>query len=94
MIKSTFAILAAGAAAALSLGLASPAVADWQYWMPVCTGNDIPMNSACRWGGPQGTPPSTTPLTDGAAWFVGGSADELPATSPGANPYIPLGVGN
>jgi len=93
MIKSTFAVMAAGAAAALSLGLASPAVADDQYWVPVCTGNDIPMNSACRLGGPQGTPTSTSPA-DGTTWFVGGSADDLPAVSPGANPYVPLGVGN
>jgi hypothetical protein len=93
MIKSTLVVIAGGAAAALSLGLASPAVADDQYWVPVCTGNDTPMNSACRWGGPQGTPLITS-LTDGTTWFVGGSAQELPATSPGANPYIPLGAGN
>jgi hypothetical protein len=93
MIKSTFAVIAAGAAAALSLGLASPAAADDQYWVPVCTGNDIPMNSACRVGGPQGTPLSA-PLPGGARGFVGGSAQGLPAVSPGANPYIPLGVGN
>jgi hypothetical protein len=89
MIKSTFAVMAAGAAVALSLGLASPAVADDQYWVPVCTGNDIPINSACRLGGPQGTPLSA-PKTDGTTSFAG----ELPAVSPGANPYIPLGVGN
>jgi len=93
MIESTFAVMAAGAAVALSLGLASPAVADDQYWVPVCTGNDIPMNSACRLGGPQGTPLSA-PKTGGITPFAGGSAGELPAVSPGANPYIPLGVGN
>ncbi len=89
MIRSTFTTMAVSAAAALSLGLAGPAVADSQYYIPVCTGNDIPMNSACRTGGPQGTP-----LTDGTTGSVGGSADDLPAASPGANPYIPLGVGN
>ena len=83
--------MAAGAAAVLSLGLAGAAVADNQYYIPVCTGNDIPMNSACRTGGPQGT---ATTLTDGAVRFAGGPADELPAASPGANPYIPVGVGN
>jgi hypothetical protein len=92
MIKSTFLMMAAGAAA-LSLGLASPAVADDQYWVPVCTGNDIPMNSHCRMGGPQGTPLSA-PLPGGATGFVGAPADKMPAVSPGANPYIPLGVGN
>jgi len=55
MIKFTFAVMTAGAAAVLSLGLAGAAVADSQYYIPVCTGNDIPMNSACRAGGPQGT---------------------------------------
>ena len=93
MIKSIFAIAAAGGAAALSLGLAGPAVADYQYWMPVCTGNDIPMNSNCRAGGPQGTPLSG-PLPDGNTWSAGGSAGQLPVASPGANPYIPVGVGN
>jgi hypothetical protein len=82
MIKSTLVI----AAAALSLGLASPAVADWQYWVRVCTGNDTPMDNACRTGGPQGTP-----LSGPAA---GGSAEKLPAVNPGANPYIAVGVGN
>jgi hypothetical protein len=91
--KSTFAVIAAAGAMALSVGLAGPAVADYQYWVPVCTGNDTPMNSACRWGGPQGTPISTS-LTDGTTWYVGGSADKLPAVSSGANPYIPIGVGN
>jgi hypothetical protein len=93
MIRSTFAMMAVGAAAALSLGLAGPAAADSQYYIPVCTGNDIPMNVACRTGGAQGTPTSTSPA-DGTTWFVGGSADDLPAVSPGANPYVPLGVGN
>jgi hypothetical protein len=60
MIRSTFTTMAVGAAAALSLGLAGPAVADSQYYIPVCTGNDIPMNNACRTGGPQGTPPIVT----------------------------------
>jgi hypothetical protein len=83
MLKSTFAVMAVGAAAALSLGLAGPAVADSQYYIPVCTGNDVPMNSACRMGGPQGTPTVST-LIEGTG----------PAVSPGANPYIPLGVGN
>jgi hypothetical protein len=91
MLKSTFAVMAAGAAAAASLGLAGTAVADDQYYVQVCTGNDIPMNSACRTGGPQGT---SSTLTDGAVQFTGGPADELPAASPGANPYIPVGVGN
>jgi hypothetical protein len=49
------------------------------------------MNSACRIGGPQGT---ETTLPDGAEPFTGGPADELPAASPGANPYIRVGVGN
>jgi len=80
LLKFTFAVVAA----ALSLGLASPAFADNQYYIPVCTGNDVPMNSACRMGGPQGTP-TTSNLTD---------RNELPAVSPRANPYIPLGVGN
>jgi hypothetical protein len=91
MMKSTFAVMAAGAAAAVSLGLAGQAVADDQYYVPVCTGNDIPMNSACRTGGPQGT---ATTLTDGGVQFSGGPADQLPTVSPGANPYIRLGVGN
>ncbi len=91
MLMSTFAVMAAGAAAAVSLGLASPALADNQYYIPVCTGNDIPMNSACRTGGPQGT---ATTLTDGAVPFAGSPTDEVPAASPGANPYIPVGVGN
>jgi hypothetical protein len=93
MIQFTFAVMAVGTAAALSLGLASPAVADNRYYIPVCTGNDIPMNAACRMGGPQGTPMSSS-LTAGTTRFVGGSTDELPTASPGANPYIPLGVGN
>jgi hypothetical protein len=93
MIQFTNAVMAVAAAATLSLGLASPAVADNRYYIPVCTGNDIPMNAACRVGGPQGTP-MTSSLTVGTSWFVGGSADELPTASPGANPYIPLGVGN
>jgi hypothetical protein len=91
MLKSTFAMMAAGAGVAVSLGLAGPAVADNQYYVPVCTGNDIPMNSACRTGGPQGT---ATTLTDGGVQFSGGPADQLPAVSPGANPYIRVGVGN
>ena len=91
MLKSTFAVLAAGAAAAVSVGLAGPAVADNQYYVPVCTGNDIPMNSACRIGGPQGT---ETTLPDGAEPFTGDPADELPAASPGANPCIRVGAGN
>jgi hypothetical protein len=93
MIQFTNAVMAVAAAATLSLGLASPAVADNRYYIPVCTGNDIPMNDACRMGGPQGTA-MTSSLTAGTSWFVGGSADELPTASPGANPYIPLGVGN
>jgi hypothetical protein len=83
MIRSTFAVMAVGAAAALSLGLAGPSVADSQYYIPVCTGNDVPMNSACRMGGPQGTPTTST-LIDRTG----------PVVSPGANPYIPIGVGN
>jgi hypothetical protein len=94
MIKSTFAVLAAGASMALSLGLAGPALADnQQYYVPVCTGNDIPMNSACRMGGPQGTPTISSQY-EGTGSIVGGPADQLPAVSPGANPYIPVGVGN
>ena len=89
MLKLTFAVMAT----ALSVGLASPALADSQYYIPVCTGNDVPTNSACRMGGPQGTPTASTPL-DRNGLFVGGLADELPAVSPGANPYIPVGVGN
>ena len=59
-IRIVFAAVASGAAA-LTWGLASPAAAaaDNQYYIPVCTGNDIPMNSGCRVGGPQGT--ITTP---------------------------------
>jgi hypothetical protein len=91
MLKSTFAVMAFGAAAAASLGLAGPAAADDQYYVQVCTGNDIPMNSACRAGGFQGT--SSTPI-DVAVPFAGGPADQLPAVSPGANPYIRIGVGN
>jgi len=87
MLKLTLAVMGA----ALSVGLASPALADSQYYFPVCTGNDVPMNSACRMGGPQGT--ATTPI-DRNGLLVGGLADELPAVSPGANPYIPVGVGN
>ena len=93
MLKSSFAVMAAGAAAAVSLGLASPAVADYQYYAPVCTGNDIPMNSACVAGGPQGTPTSSS-FTSGGVQFSGGPADQLPTVSPGANPYIRVGVGN
>ena len=91
MIKSTFAVMAA--AAALSLGLAGPAAADNQYYAPVCTGNDIPSNSACHMGGPQGTATSPS-LTGRNVPFAGGPADALPSVSPGANPYIPLGAGN
>jgi hypothetical protein len=93
MLKSTFAVMAAGAAAAVSLGLASPAVADGQYYAPICTGNDIPTNSACVVGGPQGTPTSSS-FTPGAGRFSGGPADQLPPASAGANPYIRIGVGN
>jgi hypothetical protein len=93
MIQLPFAVPAVGTAAVLSLGLAGPAVADNRYYIPVCTGNDIPMNAACRMGGPQGTPMSTS-LTAGTTRFAGGLADELPTASPGANPYISLGVGN
>lgn len=82
--KSTFAVIVAAGAVALSIGLTGPAVADYQYWVPVCTGNDTPMNNACRTGGPQGTP-LDSPLNAGTG---------LPAVSPGANPYIPIGVGN
>jgi hypothetical protein len=82
MTKFSFTVMAAG-----------PAVADSQYYIPVCTGNGIPMNSACRMGGSQGTPTTST-LIDGTRPFVGGPADELPPASPRANPYIPLGVGN
>jgi hypothetical protein len=89
----TFAVIAAAGAMALSVGLAGPAVADYQYWVPVCTGNDTPMNNACRTGGPQGTP-LDSPLNAGTGQFVGGPADKLPAVSSGANPYIPIGVGN
>jgi hypothetical protein len=91
--KSTFAVIVAAGAMALSVGLAGPAVADYQYWVPVCTGNDTPMNNACRTGGPQSNP-LDSPLNAGTGQFVGGSADELPAISPGADPYIPIGVGD
>ena len=93
MLKSTFAVMAAGAAVAMSLGLASPAVADDTYYAPICTGNDIPMNSACVLGGPQGTPTSSS-FTPGAGQFSGAPADQLPSASAGANPYIQIGVGN
>jgi hypothetical protein len=100
MLRSTFAVMAAGAAIALSVGLACPAFADdARYYpndnpyLPVCTGNEIPANSACRIESPQGSPLSSTP-TAGTLDFSGGPADELPAVSPGANPYIPIGVGN
>ena len=93
MTKSTFAVIAAAGAMALSMGLASPAVADNQYYVPVCTGNDTPTNNPCRTGGPQGTV-IDSPLTYGTVQIAGGPADELPALSPGANPYIPIGVAN
>jgi hypothetical protein len=86
MTKTTIIVMAAAGAMALSLGLASPAIGDYQYWVPVCTGNDTPMNNPCRTGGPQGTPLASTPTA--------GPADELPAVSAGANPYIRVGVGN
>ena len=98
MLRSTFAVMAAGAAIALSVGLASPAFADnipspadANSYYPVCTGNEIPTNSHCRIGGPQGTPLSSNA---GALQFTGGLADELPGVSAGANPYVPIGVGN
>jgi hypothetical protein len=98
MLRSTFAVMAAGAAITLSVGLASPAFADdapylpdANSYMPVCTGNEIPTNSHCRTGGPQGTHLSPSA---GTLQFTGGPADELPAVSAGANPYIPIGVGN
>ena len=62
----------------LSLGFASPVFADNRDLIPVCTGNDISLNSACRTADPSGTAP-----------IVG-----VPADSPGANPYVPLGPGD
>ena len=61
----------------LSLGFAAPGFADDRDLIPVCTGNDISLNSACRTADPQGT-----------VRIVGG-----PTVSPGANPYVPLGPG-
>jgi hypothetical protein len=48
--------------------------------------NDTPVNNGCRPGGPQGrfTPPN----------FVNGLANQLSTTSPGANPDMPVEVGN
>ena len=63
---------------ALSLGFAAPVVADDRDLIPVCTGNDISLNSACR-----------TADLSGTAQIVG-----VPAVSPGANPYVPLGPGD
>jgi hypothetical protein len=100
MLRTTFAVMTAGAAITLSVGLASPAFADNTPYYPnadsylrVCSGNEIPTNSHCRTGGPQGTPLRSAPNA-GTLQFTGGTADELPAVSPGANPYIPIGVGN
>jgi len=93
MTKSTLSAMAAAGAIALSLGLASTAVADFQYWVPVCTGNAIPINAACRNGGPQGTPVDSA-ATAGPGQVSGSPADALPAVSAGANPYVPIGVGN
>ena len=40
-------------------------------------------------GSPQGTQPQATRSS-----FTGAPADQVPATSPGANPYVPLGPGH
>lgn len=77
--------------ASLSVGLASPAFADDWDITPVATGNDTSLNTAYREGGPQGTP---TTRYAGPTMIAGGPADELPATSTGANPFVPLGPGH
>jgi len=97
MKKLTFATIATSGLAALSLGLAAPAVADGWDSTPVATGNDTSLHTGYRSGGPQGSPlpPRLAGgLGTGTVTIAGGPADELPLTSPGANPYLPLGVGN
>ena len=92
-----FATVAATGVAALSLGLAAPALADGWDSLPVNSGNDTSLNTGYRDGGPQGTPlpPSAAGGSGGGPVRInGGPADELPMTSPGANPYVPLGVGH
>jgi hypothetical protein len=97
MRNTAFATIAAAGLVALSLGLAAPAFADDWDNTPVVTGNDTPFNTGYRQGGPQGTP--IPPVRAGAigektGTFSGGPASSLPATSIGANPFVPLGPGH
>jgi hypothetical protein len=87
-----FAAIAAAGVVAVSVGLAAPAMADGWDSFPVNSGNDTSVNTGYRDGGPQGTP---LPSSAGSEMsFNGGPADEFPMTSPGANPYVPIGVGH
>jgi hypothetical protein len=93
MFKSTFGRDGRRRGGCRVLGTGQPRRRGLPVLAPVCTGNDIPMNSACVAGGPQGTPTSSS-FTSGGVQFSGGPADQLPTVSPGANPYIRLEVGN
>ena len=93
MKKITVATIAAAGLAAVSIGLASPAAADGSDSVPVATGNDTPLNTPYRSGGPQGTPIPPA-AASGTVTVTGGPADQLPAASPGANPFVPLGPGH
>jgi hypothetical protein len=91
MKKITVSTIATAGLAAVSLGLASPALADGSDSVPVATGNDTSLNTPYRTGGPQGTP---IPSASATVTVTGGPADQLPAASPGANPFVPLGPGH
>ena len=93
MKRFTFATIVGTGLTALSLGLAAPAIADDWDTTPVATGNDTSFNTAYRDGGPQGTPTPRV-VAGGTATTAGGSVDELPMASPGANPFVPLGPGH
>ncbi|MGO9928810.1 MAG: hypothetical protein ACLPLP_22560 [Mycobacterium sp.] len=80
--------------AAVSIGSAAQAAADdpWDR-TPVCTGHEIPATTACNTGGQQGTWLSRD-LAEDRITTAGGPADERPPQSPGADPYVALGVGH
>lgn len=79
-----FAAAAAGLAALIAL--AAPAAADGSDSTPIGPGSDSPSATGYRANGPQ-------PQQNRSS-FTGAPADQLPAASTGANPYVPLGPGH